>query len=43
MGPIRIEGGRALIGTIGVGGTKNAALPLMAGSLDQRHRNGFER
>ena len=33
MDRIRIEGGRALKGTIRVGGAKNAALPLMAASL----------
>ena len=33
MDKIRITGGRALSGTIAIGGAKNAALPLMAASL----------
>ncbi|MBL8571815.1 MAG: UDP-N-acetylglucosamine 1-carboxyvinyltransferase [Phreatobacter sp.] len=33
MDKIRIRGGRALNGTIAVGGAKNAALPLMAASI----------
>ena len=33
MDRIRIRGGKSLIGTIQIGGAKNAALPLMAASL----------
>jgi len=33
MDRIRIRGGRPLVGTIPIGGAKNAALPLMAASL----------
>ena len=33
MDQIRIFGGRPLVGTITIGGAKNAALPLMAASL----------
>ena len=33
MDKIRIRGGRTLVGTIAVGGAKNAALPLMAASI----------
>ncbi len=33
MDKIRIRGGKALVGTIPIGGAKNAALPLMAASL----------
>jgi len=33
MDCIRIRGGRSLVGTIPIGGAKNAALPLMAASL----------
>jgi len=33
MDKIRIRGGRTLMGTIAVGGAKNAALPLMAASI----------
>ena len=33
MDRIRIQGGKPLIGTILIGGAKNAALPLLAASL----------
>ena len=33
MDQIRIRGGNKLIGTIPIGGAKNAALPLLAASL----------
>ena len=38
MDRIRIRGGRPLSGEIGIGGAKNAALPLMAAAMltDQR-------
>ena len=38
MDKIRIRGGNPLVGTINIGGAKNAALPLMAASLLTSHK-----